>query len=79
MMYFILWVAFLVFLILSVPIVSFLEKRKRQAAFGPMTEESEAFEEAADEAEEMVAEGELEAVDETPVEGDGFAEFEEVK
>lgn len=33
MMYFIPWVVFLVFVILSVPIASWLEKRKRRAAF----------------------------------------------
>lgn len=73
-MYFIPWALFLLVIILAVPIVSMLEKRKSRAAFeaahGGFDEDEEVGEEAEEAvAEEAVAEeGEAEAV----VEVDGF-------
>ncbi len=84
MMYFIPWVIFLLVVILAVPVTAFLEKRKRQAALGPMddevdeesAEESEAEEgEATEEAAEAV---EFEATEVAPGDDD-LAEFEEVR
>lgn len=80
MMYFIFWVLFLLAVILAVPVVSFLEKRKRQAALGPDDAESEEVAgEEEEAAEEALGEAEFAAVDETPSEGDEFAEFEEIR
>ncbi len=80
MMYFILWVLFLLTVILSVPIVSFLEKRKYQAARGPRSEEPEDVAEGDEEAvEEEAGEATFEAVEEAPMGGDEFAEFEEIR
>ena len=80
MMFFILWVVFLLAVILSVPIVSFLEKRKLQPARRPGSDESEHHADAENEAvEEASAEAAFEAIDETPIGGDDFAEFEEVR
>ncbi len=78
MMYFILWVVFLLVVILSVPIVSFLEKRKRQAVRGPV--DDEALEELADaESEAEDGEAEFAAMDEAAADGGEFAEFEEIR
>lgn len=84
MAFFIMWVLFLLAVIVSVPLVSWLENRKRLAALGPMPEPDEAGEAdepgeegAVDEADEFGAppadEGEpvLEAADD-----DQFAGFE---
>lgn len=82
MMYFIPWVIFLLVVILAVPVAAHLEKRKRQAALGPIDDEIEeeaaesaAAEEAAEESAEAV---EFEA-DEVAAGDDDLAEFEEVR
>jgi hypothetical protein len=82
MMYFILWVVFLLTVILAVPIVSFVENRKRQAALGPRVKESEEELEADGESEafeEEPGEATFEAVEETPLGGDDFSAFEEIR
>ncbi len=77
MMYFIFWVVFLLVVILSVPIVNFLENRKRKAARGPVEEELE--EQAEAEGEGDGGEVEFAADEEMPAEGGEFAEFEEIR
>ena len=83
MMYFIPWVIFLVIVILSVPIASWMEKRKQRAAYGDqmMDEEYDEFdeEEAGESDDQQVMEGEPEeAVFEEAEAGDddAFAAFE---
>jgi hypothetical protein len=75
MMYFILWVVFLLVVILAVPIASFLEKRNRSAASGPV---SEAFEEELEEELEAVetefAEVEEESLEAVAIEGEPLGE-----
>lgn len=69
MIYFLPWVVFLVFVVLSVPIAAMLEKRKRPAAYGTPPDDEGEFAEGGgtfegDEPGEFVeAEGEFEAVD----------------
>ena len=80
MMYFILWVVFLLAVILSVPVVSFLEKRKRQAARRPVDEELDELADAESEAVEAEdGDAGFAEVDEVSSEGDEFAEFEEIR
>ena len=82
MMYFLLWVVFLLTVILAVPIVSFVENRKRQAALGPRVKESKEEPEAENDSgavEEESGEATFEAVEETPLGGDDFSAFEEIR
>ena len=84
MMYFIPWVIFLLVVILAVPVAAHLEKRKRQAALGPLNEEieEEAAEASAAEEGEFTEESaeavEFEA-DEVAPGDDDLAEFEELR
>ncbi len=80
MIYFIFWVVFLLVVILSVPVVSFMEKRKREAARRPVDEESEELVDAEGEAVEAeVGEADFAAVDDVSADGGEFAEFEEIR
>lgn len=83
MTYFILWVVFLVSVILSVPLASFLENRGRGVA---MEAEGPGEDGAADPDDEMVDEiaedsGEalVEVADDSTLAGDDFAAFEEIR
>ena len=80
MIYFIFWVVFLLVVILSVPVVSFLEKRKREAARRPVDAESEELADAeSEEVDAEVGDADFAAVDEVSADGDEFAEFEEIR
>lgn len=80
MIYFILWVVFLLTVILSVPVVSYLEKRKRLAERGPVEPEAEDAEDGDSEVVmEESGEAEFAAVDEMSGGGNDFAEFEELR
>ena len=76
--FFIFWVVLILAAVLSVPIVSFLEKRKNGPA-APAFEEPD--DEGAEEEVVLESDGEVafEAADEMPAGGDDFAEFEEVR
>ena len=75
MIYFILWVVFLLVVILSLPIVAFLEKRKRLAARGPRDESiSEVADEEAEAGDGEFAEDEFDNAEATPPEGEMMAE-----
>ncbi len=84
MMYFIPWVVFLLVVILSVPIVAWLEKRKMQAAYGLPDNHVDSLDDVENESDEAVeseeiaeAEPEEEVVD-FGAAGDDFSEFEEI-
>jgi hypothetical protein len=80
MMYFIPWVVFLVVVILSVPVASWLEKRKLRAAYEPQDDLLDEQEEVSDLEMEEEAEPAA-AVEEDGTEaadGGAFAEFEEI-
>jgi hypothetical protein len=76
MLYFIPWVIFLLAVILAVPIVSFLEKKRREASRASLSDESP------DGSAEPPAEGveaAFEPVENQAVATDDFAEFEEIR
>ena len=85
MMYFIPWVIFLLFVILSVPIAAWLEKRKMQSEAG-FDDEPEASSEDAGEAESEEAAAEQEPAEPEPAFDSGggfggeddFSSFEEL-
>ena len=75
MMYFIPWVLLLAFVILSVPIASWLDGRKMRAEFAAMDDEDDEELGNFDDAEEEVAEEDAAEGEPAPAEGGGEEEF----